>query len=465
MSAMLLSESVLHAGATMDWHRHVVSSGYAVSEHEERSGHWDVMSVTLRDINDWIVANNDLFKEGKKVGAWLDEGQIWLDPSTVFPNTPQGKHDAIVAGRDHNQKAIASLDAIASGDWDNAFISTGGTGEVMAKSNHPKRPPDAILEPNAKALMAWIEAQRKLSKAGPPCIGCGDRLPPRPASLPPRGEVAKWDPSQMRHPRGNPFGGRWMSVLAPDMGGGGGGPAMTAAKAYKAGWNSSKRSRTGDMEPSEDKFRGKYGDEHRDDWISGWVDWSADHGLGASYSGPLKEVGGKGMRGYTVTGEAYIVESAEEAAENDLTIDEDDIGKAEEFTISKTDSDKQLVFGWAYVSHDHEGNEVVDKSGDYIEDPWELEEAAYRFVMHSRQGGQDHARDGDSPVVKSTMVESMVFTPEKAEAMGIPPGVLPTNAWWCGFKVEDPTLWQGVKDGRYTSFSIHGSGVRHPVES
>ena len=77
-------------------------------------------------------------------------------------------------------------------------------------------------------------------------------------------------------------------------------------------------------------------------------------------------------------------------------------------------------------------------------------------------GGQDHARDGDSPVVKSTMVESMVFTPEKAEAMGIPQGIVPTG-WWVGFKVEDDRLWSQVKDGRYQSFSIHGSGVRTPI--
>ncbi|CAB4195120.1 Phage-like element PBSX protein, XkdF [uncultured Caudovirales phage] len=138
------------------------------------------------------------------------------------------------------------------------------------------------------------------------------------------------------------------------------------------------------------------------------------------------------------------------------------VANNDDFTISKLEDDKQIVFGWAYTTHDPSGEVVVDKSGDFIDDPGVLEDAAYSFVLHSRMGGQDHARDGDSPVVKSTMVESMVFTPEKAEAMGIPQGIVPTG-WWVGFKVEDDRLWSQVKDGRYQSFSIHGSGVRTPI--
>lgn len=135
----------------------------------------------------------------------------------------------------------------------------------------------------------------------------------------------------------------------------------------------------------------------------------------------------------------------------------------ESFNVAKVEEEQQLVFGWAYTTHDENGHLVIDKSGDFIDDPTELENAAYDFVLHSRQGGQDHARAGDSPVVKSTMVESVVLTPEKIEAMGIPGGSVPTG-WWVGFKVEDPVLWQGVKDGKYTSFSIHGTGVRKAVE-
>lgn len=131
--------------------------------------------------------------------------------------------------------------------------------------------------------------------------------------------------------------------------------------------------------------------------------------------------------------------------------------------VSKVDTDKQLVFGWAYVSHDTYGNVMVDKSGEFVDDYEELEAAAYDFVLRSRRGGVDHSRDSFGPVVKSTMVESMVITPEKCKALGLPAGVLPTG-WWVGFRVEDDELWDSVKKGERVSFSIHGTGVRKEVD-
>lgn len=132
------------------------------------------------------------------------------------------------------------------------------------------------------------------------------------------------------------------------------------------------------------------------------------------------------------------------------------IGKAE---IVKIDEDQRTVFGWAYITHDEHGQLNVDKSGEYIDDPGELETAAYDFVLESRSGGREHGRNDSGPVVHSTMIESVMFTPEKLEKMGVPEGVLPVG-WWVGFKVHDDDTWQGVKDGRWKSFSIHGSGSK-----
>lgn len=130
--------------------------------------------------------------------------------------------------------------------------------------------------------------------------------------------------------------------------------------------------------------------------------------------------------------------------------------------ISKVDEERKQVFGWAYVSHDAEGNVMVDKSGEFIDSIEELEGAAYKFVLKSRRGGQDHARGDAGPVIKSTMIESMVLTPEKAKVMGIPEGVTPTG-WWVGFQIEDDEAWNAVKAGTHMSFSIHGTGVRKEV--
>jgi hypothetical protein len=132
------------------------------------------------------------------------------------------------------------------------------------------------------------------------------------------------------------------------------------------------------------------------------------------------------------------------------------------FEICKLDDDERTVFGWAYVTHNELGQLNVDKSGEYIDDPDELAHAAYDFVLESRSGGREHARTGNSHVVHSTMIESMMFTPEKLEKMGVPEGVLPVG-WWVGFKVHDDDTWQGVKDGRWKSFSIHGRGSKSAV--
>jgi hypothetical protein len=124
--------------------------------------------------------------------------------------------------------------------------------------------------------------------------------------------------------------------------------------------------------------------------------------------------------------------------------------------ISKVDDEQRLVFGYAYVCQNDTG-QVVDKSGDFVEDSEELAKAAYDFVLKSRDGGDWHKRVG-----VSTMVESVVFTPEKIAKMGLP-DTTPTG-WWVGYKIHDDEVWGKVKDGTYSSFSVHGKGVRKEVK-
>ena len=115
--------------------------------------------------------------------------------------------------------------------------------------------------------------------------------------------------------------------------------------------------------------------------------------------------------------------------------------------ITKSDDEKMLAFGWANVSVSTEGEVVEDLQDDIIE-PEELEAAAYRFVEFYREGGEMHEEKG-----KAVLVESVVFTKEKMEAIGIPEGTLPVG-WWIGFK---------VLDGEYPMFSIEGTAKRIEV--
>lgn len=143
--------------------------------------------------------------------------------------------------------------------------------------------------------------------------------------------------------------------------------------------------------------------------------------------------------------------------ESDMAGNGDNIDLMADGEISKIDKAEQNVFGWAYVTHDTEGNVNIDKSGDFVDAVEEIEKSAYNFVLNSRQGDAMHTN-----VKSSTMIESMVFTPAKIEKMGLPQGSVPLG-WWLGFHVEDPDVWDRVEKGELVSFSVHGKGVRSKV--
>lgn len=127
------------------------------------------------------------------------------------------------------------------------------------------------------------------------------------------------------------------------------------------------------------------------------------------------------------------------------------------FKIQKSEDEKRLAFGWANISVDEMGEQLIDWQQDMI-DPEELENAAYEFVKLYREGGEMHER-GDCAI----LIESVVFTEEKMRAMGIPDGTLPIG-WWIGFYVTDDDVWEKVKSGEYPMFSIEGEAERVEVE-
>lgn len=132
--------------------------------------------------------------------------------------------------------------------------------------------------------------------------------------------------------------------------------------------------------------------------------------------------------------------------------------KTADFTITKTEPDKMLVFGWANVAIRKDGTQVEDLQGDVI-DPEELEKAAYDHVLRFRSTGERHDPNLRS---KGRLIESCVFTKEKQAAMGIPPGIL-DEAWWVGYKIDDPEAWAKIKSGAYQMFSVEGKGKREAI--
>lgn len=124
--------------------------------------------------------------------------------------------------------------------------------------------------------------------------------------------------------------------------------------------------------------------------------------------------------------------------------------------VMKAKSEDKMVFGWANVALDKEGNAPFEWQDDIIP-PSVLEKAAYNYVVKYRGTGEQHQGD-----VVGVMIESCMFTKQKMEQMGIPEGTIP-EAWWIGFYIPDEEVFAKVKDGTYKMFSIQGKAKKLKV--
>jgi hypothetical protein len=127
-----------------------------------------------------------------------------------------------------------------------------------------------------------------------------------------------------------------------------------------------------------------------------------------------------------------------------------------EARIAKIDPDQNLVFGWAYVSIDRDGEGIIDHSTEMV-DPEDLELAAYVFNLTFRETGVMH--EGEAV---GYLVESFIVTPEKLQVMGLESNALP-QGWWLGFYIPDDEIFAKVKQGEYSMFSIQGVATREEV--
>jgi len=116
--------------------REDVTKGISVGVHPERGLVIDPKNMSAKELEkhaaQWLEKNKELFKDkSMKVGGWVDPktGELCLDVVKIY--APQQMKQAMAAGSQHDQQAIANLGAIHRGDWGHAFIDTGGTGKKM----------------------------------------------------------------------------------------------------------------------------------------------------------------------------------------------------------------------------------------------------------------------------------------------------------------------------------------------
>ena len=124
--------------------------------------------------------------------------------------------------------------------------------------------------------------------------------------------------------------------------------------------------------------------------------------------------------------------------------------------ITKLEPERQMVFGWGYVSRRADGSQVVDHSGEVVKIET-IEDAAYDYCLHARDMKQMHKGE-----VRGSLIEIFVSTPEKRAAMGIAEGQIPDGVW-LGFKIHDEQAWADVKSGKTRMFSLGGRARRREL--
>jgi len=130
--------------------------------------------------------------------------------------------------------------------------------------------------------------------------------------------------------------------------------------------------------------------------------------------------------------------------------DEDEVSKVMKSyrvpIIVAKGSDQQIVYG--VVSEPN----VIDLQGDRLSKS-EIRAACHKFMQTSQRIGKEH-----SGVAKASIIESYI-APTDFKCNG---QVVKSGSWVMAVKIHDPALWQAIKKGEITGFSIAGTGTRTP---
>ena len=135
-------------------------------------------------------------------------------------------------------------------------------------------------------------------------------------------------------------------------------------------------------------------------------------------------------------------------------------------SVVKVDDEKRVVYGVALSPH-----VVGDSQGDWVP-PSEVEDAAHAFLTGSRVIGFGHEREADAVPVESFVwpyptpddrAKAMRNEAHQAYRQRFGAGVVRSGDWIVGTRVNDEAIWQAIKAGELTSYSIGGWGQRTPV--
>ncbi len=133
----IIQKTIENRGGTFAFTGDAPKTGYSVAV--RGSTHTFKLDTAVANPQDWIDSvavhfekNLEKFGKADHFGTWVEDidgvPHIWAEPTNVIID----RAEAVKLGVERNQKSIADLAAIAKDDWDNATISTGGTGDTKA---------------------------------------------------------------------------------------------------------------------------------------------------------------------------------------------------------------------------------------------------------------------------------------------------------------------------------------------
>lgn len=129
--------------------------------------------------------------------------------------------------------------------------------------------------------------------------------------------------------------------------------------------------------------------------------------------------------------------------------DEEEPGKiTKSFRVPIMKGDRQIVYG--VVSEPNS----IDLQGDRLSES-EIRKACHKFMQTSQKINKEH----EGPA-KADIIESYI-APTDFKCGG---QMVRKGSWVMAVKVKDPDLWQAVKKGEITGFSIAGQGERVPFD-
>ena len=137
--------------------------------------------------------------------------------------------------------------------------------------------------------------------------------------------------------------------------------------------------------------------------------------------------------------------------------------KVDKFEPLIKDDSNHCLFGMAYVAKELDGKQVYDHSGEFVKEEnfEDLELATYLFNIAYRQSDIRH-----SCIAKGYLIDSMVFTREKVEAMRkaeVLSGDIALGVWM-GFWFPEDEDWNVIKEMESPMFSLYGTAIKELVE-